>query len=473
MVFQTVLETTVGTPPTEATCKISKRSHVKFCGQNFDPYGDVAVPFGMAHRGGSGPAPENTEAAFARAVSLGFSHLETDVHLSADGVVVAFHDDELSPAGGDGGTDVGGGHGGPPGGRSGGVVGRPIAELTWPELSEIDLGGGHRIPRLVDLLERFPDARFNIDPKVDEVVDPLIEIIESHEAVDRVCIGSFSEDRIRRVQAALGPRLCTSPGPGGMVKVLGAAIAWPRWRPPYGCLQIPTRAYGLPLTGRWLIGRFHRLGLQVHFWTINDRAEMERLLDNGADALISDNIDELVEVIWSGRAISDSAITSRINAARRAVGDDGFRQAIIATVPRRGIKFVAEVETVSAPLETLRVNQGKQISDVSNDVGSRPTVGVMPFELQGADPELRPLVRVEEIEQPGNVGAVRYGIMCAEDGVVMDDGVTGRLEENRWLMSTTSSGAGAVWEWCENWLQTMHPEWEVHVTPVFASAATK
>ena len=263
------------------------------------PYLDVAVPFGMAHRGGDGPAPENTEAAFARAVSLGFSHLETDVHLSADGVVVAFHDDELGSP--DGEPDPAG-HGAPAdGGRSGGGVGRPIAELTWPELSEIDLGGGHRIPRLVDLLERFPEARFNIDPKVDQVVDPLIEIIAAHEAVDRVCVGSFSEDRIRRVQAALGPRLCTSPGPAGMVKVLGAAIAWPRWRPPYGCLQIPTRAYGLPLTGRWLIGRFHRLGLQVHFWTINDRSEMERLLDNGADALISDNIDELVEVLAARR----------------------------------------------------------------------------------------------------------------------------------------------------------------------------
>lgn len=233
---------------------------------------DVDTPFGMAHRGGRGPAPENTEAAFARALDLGYHHLETDVHLSADRVVVAFHDAELGS-------------------------GRRIADLTWDELSQIDLGGGHRIPRLVDLLCRFPDARFNIDPKVDEVVDPLIEIIASHQAADRVCIGSFSEERITRVRRALGPRLCTSPGPGGMVKVLLAALMWPGWRPPYGCLQIPPRAYGVPLANRWLIGRFHRLGLQVHFWTINDRLEMERLLDRGADALISDEIDVLAEVL--------------------------------------------------------------------------------------------------------------------------------------------------------------------------------
>lgn len=64
------------------------------------------------------------------------------------------------------------------------------------------------------------------------------------------------------------------------------------------------------------------------------------------------------------------------------------------------------------------------------------------------------------------VGGVRYGVMCAEDGVVMDDGVTGRIDDNHYIMTTTSSGAGGVWEWAENWLQTEHPEWEVHITPV-------
>ncbi len=64
------------------------------------------------------------------------------------------------------------------------------------------------------------------------------------------------------------------------------------------------------------------------------------------------------------------------------------------------------------------------------------------------------------------VGGVRYGVMCAEDGVVMDDGVTGRLGDEHYLMTTTSSGAAGVWEWAENWLQTEHPDWQVHITPV-------
>ncbi|MXZ69354.1 MAG: FAD-dependent oxidoreductase [Acidimicrobiia bacterium] len=63
-------------------------------------------------------------------------------------------------------------------------------------------------------------------------------------------------------------------------------------------------------------------------------------------------------------------------------------------------------------------------------------------------------------------GSVRYGIMCTEDGVILDDGVTGRLGDQHYMMTTTSSGAATVWEWAENWLQTEHPNWQVHVTPV-------
>ena len=70
------------------------------------------------------------------------------------------------------------------------------------------------------------------------------------------------------------------------------------------------------------------------------------------------------------------------------------------------------------------------------------------------------------------IGRVRYGVMCAEDGVVLDDGVTGRLGDEHYLMSTTSSGAATVWEWAENWLQTEHPDWRVHVTPVTTAYAS-
>jgi glycerophosphoryl diester phosphodiesterase len=244
-------------------------------------YLDTDVPFGMAHRGGSSGGPENTVAAFRRATELGYRHLETDVHATSDGVLVAFHDDDLQRVAG------------LPGG---------IGDYRWDRLAEIELADGHRIPTMDELLTTFPDARFNIDPKSDQAVDPLIELIGRHGAVGRVCIGSFSESRISRVRHALGPELCTSPGPGGLARVLAAAYLSTQWSPPYGCLQIPIRARGIQFDRPALIARFQQLGLQVHFWTINERSEMERLLDAGADAIISDELEILNEVLAARRA---------------------------------------------------------------------------------------------------------------------------------------------------------------------------
>lgn len=239
-------------------------------------YLDNPTPFGLAHQGGYDVAPGNTEAAFAHARSLGYLHLETDVHRTSDGVLVAFHDDELEK-----------------------LLGLPgaIEDYTWDELSEIRIDGEHPIPLMADLLARFPEGRFNIDPKQDDAVEPLIAVIREADAVDRVCVGSFSDDRIRRVREALGPGLCTSPGPVGVVKVLAAALVWPRWKPPYACLQIPTRRYRIPLDLGFLIRRVHALGVQVHYWTINDEAEMRRLLDLGADAIITDEVTRLKRVL--------------------------------------------------------------------------------------------------------------------------------------------------------------------------------
>ncbi len=241
-------------------------------------YLDGQPPFGFAHRGGRGPAPENTVAAFAHAVSLGYRYLETDVHATADGVLVAFHDDQLARVAG------------LPGG---------ISDYGWDRLSEVRLDGEHEIPRLADLFEQFPDSRFNIDPKADSAVDLLIEAVREYEAIDRVCIGSFSEDRISRVRSGLGDQLCTSPGPTGVAKVLAAALAYPSWTPPYGCVQIPTRGGVIPLDSEWLIERLHGLGLQVHFWTINDADQMAQLLDRGADAIITDEIEVLRDLLVS------------------------------------------------------------------------------------------------------------------------------------------------------------------------------
>jgi glycerophosphoryl diester phosphodiesterase len=233
----------------------------------------------IAHRGGNTEAPENTVAAFSAAVALGYTHLETDVHLTADGVLVAFHDPDLH--------------------RMTGVPGT-IAERTWADVAAIDLGGGHRIPTLDEVLEAFPDRFFNIDPKADEAVEPLGDAIERHGAAGRVCIGSFSDDRVRRLHQRFGPALCTSPGPLGIARVLAAARGLGPRQVPYGCVQVPPTLGPLALTAP-LIERIRRLGLHVHVWTINDEPTMHTLLDAGVDGIMTDDVRLLRDVLRSRR----------------------------------------------------------------------------------------------------------------------------------------------------------------------------
>ncbi|MDG2427153.1 MAG: 2Fe-2S iron-sulfur cluster-binding protein [Acidimicrobiales bacterium] len=107
-----------------------------------------------------------------------------------------------------------------------------------------------------------------------------------------------------------------------------------------------------------------------------------------------------------------------------------------------------------------------EAANVRNNVGLIDVTPLGKLDLRGTDvPKLLELVYVNKWQKL-DIGRVRYGAMVAEDGVVSDDGVTGRLGENHWLMTTTSSGAGAIWEMLEDWLQTAHPEWDVHVTAV-------
>jgi sarcosine oxidase subunit alpha len=113
-----------------------------------------------------------------------------------------------------------------------------------------------------------------------------------------------------------------------------------------------------------------------------------------------------------------------------------------------------------------------EVRNVRERIGLIDVTPLGKLDLRGPDvPELLNLLYVNKWSKL-DVGAVRYGVMCAEDGVVLDDGVTGRLAEDRWLMTTTSSGAAMVWEWVESWLQTERPDWRVHVTPVTTAYAS-
>ncbi len=231
------------------------------------------APLAFAHRGGTEAAPENSLEAFAAAVDLGFAYLETDVHLTSDGVVVAAHDERLDRV-----ADVDG----------------AIAEMPWSEVAAARLGGTEPIPTFEELLVEFPDSRFNIDPKSDAVLDPLLDLLVRHDALGRVCIGTFSDRRLERARARFGPALCSAAGPRETVRVMTSARLsrrGPSDSAPAGfqCLQVPVSHKGVPVVTERFVDLAHSLGAQVHVWTIDDPAEMGRLLDLGVDGIMTDS----------------------------------------------------------------------------------------------------------------------------------------------------------------------------------------
>lgn len=251
------------------------------------PFLDAPLPLAIAHRGGSVNGTENTIAAFARAVELGYRYLETDVRVTADGELVAFHDPGLKRVAG---TD------------------KQLGELTWGELARLPVGGREPVPRFAEVLKAFPDARLLVDPKCDAAVDPLIAAIRDHDAVDRVCVGSFSDRRLRRVRAAFGDAVCTSMGPGEAIRLrLAAWRMLPSSSVPSdpACVQIPVRYGPVVFAEPRCIAFAHAFGLQVHVWTVNDRATMARLLDLGVDGIITDELTVLRDLLiargrWHG-----------------------------------------------------------------------------------------------------------------------------------------------------------------------------
>jgi len=239
---------------------------------------DHPGPVAFAHRGGAGDWPENTMPAFEGAVALGYRYIETDAHVTSDGTIVAFHDDRLDRV-----CD-----------RTG-----IIADLTWSEVRLARVDGREPIPLLEDLLTTWPDLRINIDPKHDAAVEPLAEVIRRCDAVDRVCIGSFSDERIAAMRDLLGPRLCTSLGPKDTTRLVAATRRLASGRFEGAAAQVPLKHGRVPIITRQFIRGAHRLGIAVHVWTIDDPTEMERLLDHGVDGIMTDRPAVLRQVLES------------------------------------------------------------------------------------------------------------------------------------------------------------------------------
>ena len=242
------------------------------------PYLRHDGPLAFAHRGGGHEAPENTLAAFDRAVEMGYRYLETDARLTADGVVVAFHDPTLDRL-----TD-----------RAG-----RIADLSWAEVAAARVHGLEPVPRLEEVLCGWESVRFNIDPKCDAVVEPVAELVRDLGMVERVCFGSFKARRTALLGRILGRGVCRSLGPLGVARLWLSSRGLPVPVVPRGasCVQVPARIEGRALVDGGFVRAAHRLGLQVHVWTVDDPGHMQHLLDIGVDGLMTDRPSVLRQVL--------------------------------------------------------------------------------------------------------------------------------------------------------------------------------
>lgn len=244
-------------------------------------YLDHPGPVALAHRGFSAAAPENTMAAFAAAVDLGYRYVETDVHATRDGVLVAFHDDTLDRV-----TDGAG----------------RIADLPWSVVSRARVAGTEPVPTLEDLLGTWPDLRVNIDVKSPGAIEPLVAVIERTRAHDRVCVASFSDARRRAVQRALSRPVATSAGTGTAARFRLAVAGRLRGAARSALsdvdgLQVPERQGRIPVVTRATVEAAHAAGRFVHVWTVNEPQDMARLLDLGVDGIVSDRADLLRDVL--------------------------------------------------------------------------------------------------------------------------------------------------------------------------------
>jgi glycerophosphoryl diester phosphodiesterase len=252
-------------------------------------------PLTFAHRGGAGLWPENTMEAFQGAIALGCSHLETDLRLSRDGKIVLFHDPTLE--------------------RTTDGIG-DVSSYTLEHLQRLDAayrfspqgrgfprrGQGVRIPTFAELVAAAPRVSFNVEIKErghPDLPEALWEFIQQHEIADRIVVAAEHHELLESFRELSEGRIATSASKreclqfwlaSGLGRSSALAIG-------YQALQIPVSVSGWRFLTPRLLEAAHRLGIAVHVWTIDEPAEMTRLLDLGVDGVMSDYPDRLLEVV--------------------------------------------------------------------------------------------------------------------------------------------------------------------------------
>ena len=264
------------------------------------PYFDLPRPISIAHRGCAGEAPENTIPAFERALAQGADVLESDIHLTHDGIPVLIHDAIVDRVTGASGS---------------------VADFTADALRRFDAGyhfspdGGQthpyrnrdvRIPSLEEAFRHFPDTRFNLELKApgSRLIGATLELVAKHrrEPITLVTAGDDGimaelRDRLGSLANPIAQGACER----DIREFLRCAATGTEPAPGPMALQIPPDFGGQPLVTEPLIEFAHARGVQLHVWTINDPAEMRRLLDLGVDGIITDFPGRLAEIIRDRR----------------------------------------------------------------------------------------------------------------------------------------------------------------------------
>ncbi|MEO6590655.1 MAG: glycerophosphodiester phosphodiesterase [Pyrinomonadaceae bacterium] len=259
-------------------------------------------PLVFAHRGGGGLFPENTLEAFKYSVEMGVDFLELDVHSTADGTLVVLHDASIDRT-----TDERG----------------KISGLTLAQVKKLDAGylftndngatypfrgKGISVPTLEEIFKAFPQMKFNIEPKqaIPSITKPLCEMIRAHQMTDRVIVGSFRQTAISEFRAAC-PEVATSASPAEVSEFLAMQKTGitASYSPPFQALQIPVNASFLNVVNKDFIEAAHRQNLQVHVWTVNQPDEMQRLIEMGADGIMTDYPDRLLNLLGQKANLSN------------------------------------------------------------------------------------------------------------------------------------------------------------------------
>lgn len=226
-------------------------------------------PLALAHQGGGKEAVENSSAAFANAHRLGYRHLDIDLQVTSDGIVVAHHDDTLE--------------------RLTGLTGA-IADRTWKELSEARLPNDEAVALFDELCETYPDAYWNIELKSDQAIRPTLEMIGDRNLGSRTCLSTFYDVRmwkLRRSAAGLGTAASTPRFATLWLKVASYVRVVP-FRAVAHVSQAPVTQIGITVLDERFVARAHEAGMAVIAWTIDEPREMHRLLDLGVDGINSD-----------------------------------------------------------------------------------------------------------------------------------------------------------------------------------------